>query len=193
MFWVYFSAGVLLILSIPFLRLLVKRLILRFKIARAAKAAGGRLIPAHAFWLLSRRKGKKCDFYVEMPDKVYAVKLFTVLFKTTNIIFTDQGSYTPVYYIPMFGAWGTVLSLPVPEKAKPLPDYDFKARLPRGAEQKDLYPALLIHPACCEIHRQVELRLIELLYAGDVIRGMHVQSLAGLLKEIKNVSNEKSA
>ena len=184
MFWLWFSLGAAVIVLLPYLRMLCKRVILYFKVMDTAENVGGRVVPAHAFWLFGRRTGKTCDFYIETPEKIYAVKLFTVLFKTTTIFFTDQGSYTLVYNVAMFGRWN-VFSQPIPAKTRQLPDYDFTSGLPSDTVQKEFYPALLIHPSCFEIYRQIEVRSTELLYAGDMIRGLHVQSLSGLLKEIR--------
>lgn len=192
MFWLLLAAIVTVITASPIIRLLVKRMILRSKIKSAVSAVGGRLIPAHKFWLFGKRMGKNCDFFIETPEKVYAVKLFTVLFKTASIVFADQGCYTPIRHIHLFGRWGQIVSLPLPENARPMPVYDFTTGLPCGAESKEIYQTLLIHPACLEIHRKTEVRRTELLYAGDVICGMHIQSLSGLLRELQNVKRKQS-
>lgn len=184
MFWIWFASAILLLLSLPFLRLFYKRVRLLFKISKCCKKTRGKLIRAHCFWLFGRKAGKYFDFYIDTPQSVYAVKFFTILFKSSNLIFTDQGSFVIQHHFSVFGRFG-VATTPIPSRAKMLPAYQPNKKLPQSALEKPVKLVLLVHPACFEMLKQTGVRKTELLYTGTVINGMEVHSLSGLLKEMQ--------
>ena len=133
--------------------------------------------------MLGRRRRNTCDFYIETENALFSVKLFTMLRKQSDLHIFCQGGY---YVQHSFSFWlwigGTHETKP-----KQFPVYNFMYALPKGAEGKPLHPTLLVHPACLEIKKHIDINDTVTAYAGDLICGMYVQSLAGLTKICKGI------
>ena len=180
MFWLWFSLGVLILIALPFLRLLIKRLMLAGKLKKALKEVGGQRYFCHRLWLFSSKKDARCDFCVKVGEKTYAVKLFTVLFRLFVLTFSKE-SYEITYHIPMFSRWGSCVTSPFSGKAKPLPTFA-PADVPEGAGE--IIPVLLVHPACFELKRRIGVRETEIAHVGDRVGDWEVQSLRPFLEKI---------
>lgn len=127
----------------------------------------------------------KCDFYVETPTEVYAVKLFGMKKKTAELIFKQNGEYFERHYLALISNNGGGVRFPMEKKPKKLPDYDFRHRYRMEWEIKSPHNVLLINPVCREIHRQVQHGVEKLLGAGDVVNGMEIYSLSRFLGELE--------
>ena len=177
-----FAAALSILCALPFLRLVFKRILLVIKLSSCLKKLGGRLCPAHFFGMFGRRGGKTCDFYLVLPGQVIAVKLFNVLFRLSNVILV-RGTYRIEYHIPMFSRWGSTVTQPFRSRAKPLPVFDCTRRAPAPVTGE---PVLLIHPACFEIREELSVKETRIVFTGEVIGGLRVCSLHGLLKMLES-------
>lgn len=166
----------------PYLRILVKRLILRGKLRRACKIGGSFLIPAHRFWFLGRRRGATVDFYVETPNCVYPVKLFGMKRRGQTLVFDSGGRYVVRHYMGLMGMFGRG-RISMDSKPKPLPAYNFRAGFRQEWYLKSIRPILLLNPTCLEVRAERERREI-IIGSGEAFSGMTLFTLPRFLGEL---------
>lgn len=171
-----------------FVRFLFKRLALCVKLRRWCRKNGYSLIPAHFMWLFATKHGKRCDFYIELPDEVYAVKLWNTRGVTEELTFTSDGCVQSCFYtrIPVY----IMGLLWFSRDAK-------KHRVPRyEMTRRDAYratPILLLHPAPYDVHCP-DNPFLHLPGSVGQVNGMHIHSLHSLItppKESQGKSNKR--
>ena len=179
-FWIILICVIISVLSYPFLRFLIKRIILSRKIKKLCKEKGFTLHRTHLFWMLSGRNYKKCDFYIEAYDSIYCVKLFNTPKWSNMLLFTDDNKY-------FFREIITVRSTPFysDKKLRTLPLYDFRVKYKDEWGLKTFYNVLLVHPVCHEIRKRTTNGVESILGARDVINRMEIYSLARFIGRLK--------
>ena len=179
MLFVYLSVALFVIISFPFLRLLVKRIILGARIREFCRKSGARLAVCSPLWRLGTRNGKRCDFYIETEKDIFAIKLFGAMRRQTNLCFTWDGRFFIRSFVGIVGGTGQVIYT-LNGKKKPLPAYDFRYRFEDCWELKNAHNVLLVHPVCMEI-RYVERNGDErILGTGEFIGDTEIQTLSRL-------------
>ena len=91
-FW-FVAAAVALGVMIFYGRILFKRVLFSARLKKACRAGKYGFLPTHAFWLLGWTRGKKCDFYIEKPEGIYAVKLIGALSRTALFNYINEWHY----------------------------------------------------------------------------------------------------
>ncbi len=172
-FWIILICVIICILLYPFLRFLIKRIILFRKIKKLCKEKGFSLHSTHFLGMLARRNSKKCDFYIEAYDSVYCVKLFNTPKWSNMLIFTDDNKY-------FFREIITVRATPFysDKKLNKLPLYDFRVKFKEEWELKSFYNILLVHPVCHEIRKRTTNGVESIVGTRDIINRMEIYSLA---------------
>jgi len=167
-----------LLLFLPDLRCLVKRLQLRHKLNRLCAKKNIPLSGTHRFWHLGRRTAPSCDFSLEHDGELLAVKLFSVRRKSHTLVFLPrEDRYALRRKKSILYASVSWLHLPFLADSHPLPAYRFDVPNPRNLPRRNL---LLIHPACGDI-LLADGKEETILGSGDRIGDMELISLSRLL------------
>lgn len=170
-----------LLLFMPDLRCLIKRLQLRHKLNRLCTKRNIPLRGTHRFWHLGRRNAPSCDFSLEHDGELLAVKLFSVRRKSHTLVFLPrEGRYALRRKKSVLYASINWLHLPFLADSHPLPAYRFDVPNPQGLPQRNL---LLIHPACGDI-LLADGKEEVILGNGDLVNDMELTSLSHLLKKL---------
>ncbi len=179
---------VLIVFSIPLIRLFLKRIKMQHRITKVCRASNFEIIPTHFLWFLGRKNSFKCDLFIETKNQIISVKLFSILKHNSILIFDENGTYIKRNRLPI--ALSSYTN--VDSKAKIISDYNFKHNYLPHWEIKTPKNILLINPVCNEIIYRKRNGKEILLGAGDVINGMHIYSLSrfiGLLEGIHDSEN----
>ena len=157
------------------LRILIKRIILRFKLKSVCRKYNFTLHPVHAFWFLGRKGGADCDFYIETPYSVFAVKLFSVKHKSSKLIFNADGKYyTLRYFCPLPRSY-----IPIESRKRKLSSFNFRKNVKDSWYIKTFSDVLLVNPVCYEIRNRDKV-----IYSGDALFGMTLYSLSGFIGKL---------
>jgi len=184
-FWIFIVCSAGVIVGFPYIRCFLKRLICMRKIKTLCRNKGYKTYPAHPFWFLGNKYGKKCDLYIETANEMFSVKLFGMPKKWAILILKENGEY----YIRSWTsalAFGMALRYPINGKPKPMPVYDFRRNYKDEWETKTPHNILLVHPVSMEIRYQPELGSEIIVGAGNVVNGMEIQSLSTFLSVLEN-------
>ena len=174
----YFLLGVVaLIAAWPYLRCLVKRMILASKLCRLCRRNHLTLHKTHPLWFLGGKRGRRCDCYIETPSEVYAVKLFGMPRRLTVLLLKSNGQYM----IRSLFAIMSLVTFTFHTKPRSIPVYDFRYRYRDEWEIKTPHHVLLVHPVSMEIRRLPERSGEIIVGAGDTVNGMEIHSLPRLL------------
>lgn len=179
------AAIVLTVWLYPYARAFFKRLAMFRKLRRICKTKGYLIHPVHRLWLFGRRTSRSCDFYIETPDTVYAVKLFGMKKRTQNLIIRGD-SFVIRHFIGIIGKV-SVARIPVDSKPHPMPDYNFRLSFRDEWYRKAIRPVLLLNPACLEVWIEKNHREI-LIGNSEAFSGMTLFTLAGFLGELEGFS-----
>lgn len=177
----YLGGVITLIVVYPYIRCFWKRLFCSFKVKSFCKKRNYSLHRTHPLWFLGSKYDRVCDFYIETSDEVYAVKLFSVMRRTSMLIFREEGSYfyrrfVGVLWIPFW--WNT--------KLRPLIGYSFRYKYKAEWIGKTPHNILLVNPISMDIFRQAKNGYEDAVGLGDEIFGMKIYSLSRFLETIKN-------
>ena len=176
-FWIFLLGVIAFFAAWPYLRCLVKRVILAGKLRRVCRKKSLTLHPAHSLWFLGGKGAGRCDCYIETPTEVYAVKLFGMPRRPTVLLFRENGDYI----IRSLFALMSFVTFTFHTKPKAMPVYDFRYRYHEEWEIKTPRRVLLVHPVSMEIRRQPDRSGEVILGAGDTVCGMEIQTLPRLL------------
>ncbi|MBQ8287562.1 MAG: hypothetical protein IJX76_02180 [Clostridia bacterium] len=183
-FYLLIVAIILLIVLLPYLRILRKRFTMRRRLCRLCLERRYSLHPVRKLWLFGRRMGKTCDFYVETPETVYAVKLFAMKRRGQYLIFTNDGTFRVRKFLNFVSSRGGYARFFRDSKPCKLPDYDFRAGFRDEWYLKDIRPVLLLNPTCIEVHLN-KVDRESLLGNGESIAGMTLHTLSSFLGELE--------
>lgn len=180
------AAIVLILWLFPFARIFCKRISMRRKLQKVCNTKGYSLHPAHRFWLFGRRMGKSCDFYIETPYTLYAVKLFGIKNKKHDLIL-DRGGNFAVRRHFNFLSWFSKSRLSTNLRSRRIPDYDFRAAFRDEWYRKGICPVLLLHPGCAEIRLNTGNSEV-IIGNSEAFAGMILYTLSGFLSELESLS-----
>ncbi len=183
-FWILLFIAVAVILVLPFVRLMCKRVVMSFKLQKLCKKNCYKLFPTHPFWMLGSKRGHKCDFYIETDRRIFSVKLFCVMPKKATLVFTDKGNFFVRRYI-YFMSYGGGIASPIDGKQQKYTDYDFRHGFRNEWETRSHRSILLIYPISTEIRLQYGHGEEKLLGCGEFINNSEIQSLSGLISELE--------
>lgn len=180
-----FGLAAFLLLTWSWLRCLNKRLQCRRKLVRLCREKQLGLHTRSKLWFLGSRRGKRCDFWVETPGKLYGVKLFGCLKRGKILLLREDGQYFfrgfASLLLVIVNAFDGILRL--------APAYDFVTGAPEGVRQKELCKVLLVNPAPMEITYQPSSGPEQITGTGDHWQGMELASLSHLLRVLENAAD----
>lgn len=171
---------------LPYIRLTVKRFGLARRLKAFCKKTGARLYKNHPLWMFGGSRGRACDFYIETGETIWAVKLFGMKRRTTELCFTDDRRYFIRSYIAF--AAGMFSRVPLDSAKRVLPAYDFRAGFRDEWYVKRFKPVLLINPVCLQINYvSDESRIVG---AGEMLNDMYIYSSSRLISDIETEVSE---
>ncbi len=179
MIFLFVAALAALCAAIFYGRILFKRLSFAFRVKNACRESGYGFSPTHALWLLGWTRGKKCDFYIEKPECVYAVKLIGAVSRTALFNYIDERHYA----VRDLTFHMRAVSVGIPYKPKNKSRYDFSASLPKDTREKEIIPAIVMVPVSCFVtcSRDGEMKPIS---DGDKIAEGTFYTGSGFIKEV---------
>lgn len=125
-----------------FVRFACKRFILAVKLKRACKSKGATLTGTSPLWMFGRRNASPCDVYITTTKTVYAVKLFGVAGRRSQLIFGKNRTYSiRSRWLPDIGP-------------TPIPEYNFRYGFRYEWELKTPRKILLLSPVCIGVFRE---------------------------------------
>lgn len=177
-FW-FVAAAVALGVMIFYGRILFKRVLFSARLKKACRAGKYGFSPTHAFWLLGWTRGKKCDFYIEKPEGIYAVKLIGALSRTALFNYINEGHYA----VRDLTFHTRYVSIGIPYKAKSKSKYDFIGALPEAMRGKEIIHAIVMVPVSCFVtcSHDGEMKPIS---DGDKIAEGTFYTGSGFIKEV---------
>ncbi len=176
---------VLIILSIPYIRCLIKRIVMVFRLTSVCKKHGHTLHPAHPLWMFGNRYGSACDFHIETEDRIYAVKLFEVPYKSSTLVFDEGGMYFSRYNLRLTSPIGATASLAIPGRKRYFRDYSFRNGVRDEWMAKTPQSILLLNPTCFEIHLRQNGGHECPIFVGESVYDFKVESLSHLLSKLQ--------
>lgn len=186
--WLYFLIAIAIILLFPYIRFLLKRIFLRFKIKSFCKREGLTLHSTSPLWWLGVRRGGGCNFYIETPKSVYSIKLFPTLSKQSCVHFLENGSYYIEKFLVLFGRWGASVRFSLKSRIRTIKSLDFKYKFNDEWSTKKLCQTILVNPTCVSI-RLKDGDNERLVCDGDKLFEARAFGLKGLLNEISGKCN----
>ena len=177
-------AVVFVIALCPYVRMLCKRISMAAALTRCCKKNNYNLIKNSILWFLGGKNGSKCDFYVETPNNVYAVKLWGMRGYNTKLCFTKDGKY----YIKGYGMWllfgGSFIGGSV-SRRRSVNGYDFRSNFREEWYVKRFTPVLLVNPVCADIMKEgKDERLLPVVWGEDV-NGASVYKITRFIGELE--------
>ena len=192
-FWLTCGAIIIFLASLPFIRLVIKRISLAHRIKKACRANKLRLIPTKKLWFLGTRRSRNCDFHIETKTELISVKLFQML-RRSSLLHINQNEeyYCEHCIIMLFGRYGGSSAITCKTKPKLLPDYDFSYRKPTS--DKLHRKLLLINPVCAsiQIHSKFKSGNGGNVDIGDRIGDTEIYALKPLISHLNNTTTEKA-
>ena len=179
MIFLFVAALAALCAAIFYGRILFKRVLFSARMKNACRESGYGFSPTHALWLFGWTRGKKCDFYIEKPECVYAVKLIGAVSRTALFNYIDERHYA----VRDLTFHTRAVSVGIPYKPKNKSRYDFSASLPKDTREKEIIPAIVMVPVSCFVtcSRDGEMKPIS---DGDKIAEGTFYTGSGFIKEV---------
>lgn len=184
MIWFFLLLSVVFICSMPYMKLILQRIIVWCKLTRISKKNIFKIYPTHYFWWLGSRFGRSCDLYLETKEAIYSIKLFGNLRKLSILTFTDNCEYFIRYYIPLISFTTSTVSNPIKGKRKSYA-YDFRKDFHMEWETKVANNILLINPMYREIRYQPNMGGERIIGVGEFVYNCKIENLSRLISELE--------
>ena len=181
--WSYLLIVIAILLMLPYIRFLIKRISLCFKIKSFCKQENLIFHKTSVFWWLGVKKSGGCNFYIETSNAIYSIKLFPTLNKQSCVHFWNNRSYYVEKFMVLFGTWGSSAKFSFKSRIHSLGEFDFKYKFNDEWSEKPLVPILLVNPIC----RSIKLKINDneqFVCDGDALFETRVFGLKGLISEI---------
>ena len=187
-FWKQILIIVLIVVAVKYIRALIKRLILLYKMKKLCNQKDFKIYPTHPLWIFGNSFMKRCDFHIETPDEIVSVKLFGSLRRFRTLILTEKNRYFYRYFIGIFSyVWGGIF-FPVDTKEKFMPTYDFKRGFKNEWENKKSVQVLLVNPVSIETRLQKIRKQEIVLNPRDSCLGMMFSNATCLLDYLNKIA-----
>lgn len=175
-FWIALFGGLLSVAIVPYIRCLIKRVILAMCLKKKCHKMGFALWPTHRLWWLGGRQNSSCDFFVETNSHILSIKIFGVPDRRMILVFTDDGRY-------LFRRIWAIQHKPYPIDSRQyyLPTYDFYHKYNPAWDIKTPVNILLVNPVSHEIRRRRDNGKESIVGAGESVYGMVIYPLSRLL------------
>lgn len=184
-FWLTLALIIGVILILPIIRFVFKRISLIRKLKNACRKANATLICTHPLWFLGGRKGKRCEIHIETETELISVKLFQMLRRSSSLHLTENGEYYCEHcIIALFGRYGGSSHITYKTKPKLMPEYDFSYKRPDT--DKPIRKILLVNPICAvfHIHTKENARWQGIADIGDTVKGIELYALKALTEHL---------
>ena len=179
---------------LPFVRIVVKRMILFQKIKKTCRRHSWTLGGTHPLWFFGTNQNGICDFHIYTGRNLYSVKLFALRHRRSVLVFSDMWQYHIRYFLGLIGQFSSA-RIPIDGKKKNLPAYRFRFGVEPAWETAVPHRILLLHPVCMEI-RDTRRALKEttllangetevMLGAGSRVYDMQIYSLSRFLGRLE--------
>lgn len=185
-FWGQVTTFVLIVVSVPFVRAIVKRLIFYYKITKVCERKGFLIHPTHLLWLFGINFMKRCDFHIETPDEIISVKLFGALRRFRVLILNEEKRYFYRYFIVFFSPFGPIF-YPIETRKKYLPNYNFKYKVRPEWLDKKTTEVLLVNPVSIEARFKKVRGEEYILYPKIYFKGMMFSNSTYLLSYLDGI------
>ena len=185
-FWYALIGIVAIIVFFPYIRCFFKRLKCANKIKRLCQNKNYKIHATHPLWFLGSKHTKKCDFYIETANEVFAVKLFGMPRRFSVLVLKENGEYFIRNFIALISSIGQGIRFPIDSKPKPMPVYDFRYKYRDEWEIKTPRRVLLVNPVSMEFKRQPHHGGEVTVGAGEIVNGMEIDSLPRLLGDLES-------
>ncbi len=183
-FWYVLIGITAFSLLFPYIRCFFKRLTCMTKIQKICKRKGYPMHKNHPFWLFGNKYAKRCDFYIETSNEIFAIKFFGVPRRRCVLIIKENGEYFIRRFVAMI-SYGSVKRFSINGKSHPMPAYDFRYRYRDEWKMKNPRNILLISPVSRDFGKQSKYGRDVIVSAGDIINGMEIDSLDRLLEDLE--------
>ena len=183
-----FAGGVLVgIFIVILISFIVKRIMMYLKLKKECKELGATITPTHPLWIFAGRNGSSNDFYIEIHNKVYSIKLFSTKFQKSVLVLNRKGGYFFRKYLAFIFIVETKDS-----KVKKFPEYNFKKNFRQEWYIKELIPVALVHPYPYDIMCENSATKLRPIDAGETFSGMMVIKLSDFLRQLRKADYEHS-
>lgn len=168
-----------------YIRIFLKRMGLAHRVRKLCRKNALRFEKTHFFWALGRRRSKRCDFYIETPQTVFSVKLFSTPKYHSHLIFQEDGHYIIRRFLTLISTVGLGVRIPLDSKPQNVPDVNFRYRYADEWYLKNHRSILLIHPTSVEIRLKPDSGKEVLIGNSEALFGMEIYTLHSLLSAIE--------
>ena len=175
---------------IRYISFFARRCKVYFKLKRKCKEFEATLIGTHPLWFLGRRFGTSNDFYIEIHEKVFSVKLFSINSKRRALFFTENGNYFFRKYLVLIGGFGSRATFTSDSKPRQIPTYNFHNHFREEWYIKELIPVLLINPCFLDVRFQTTNLKSRSIDAGEILNDMMVMQLSDFIRQLERVNYE---
>ena len=165
----------------PLLRCFIKRIILVIKIKHLCQKRNYRL-HKKPFWFLGNKWTKNCEFQIETPTDIYAIKLFGLPRHRRMLILEPNEKFFIRRTIIMFAYTAGMAVFKIDGRSRRMPFYHFECPKDSDKSFKPLHKVLLVHPVTMTIHRRLSHGAELIVRDGDVVNGMEIYCLSGFLE-----------
>ncbi|MBQ8146910.1 MAG: hypothetical protein IJ039_09020 [Clostridia bacterium] len=186
--WSYILIALAVILMVPYIRLLFKRISLYFMLKSFCKQEKLILHRSSMLWWLGIKKGGRCNFYIEAPDSIYSVKLFPVLKRKCCFHFLEERKYYIEKFLIFFGLYGSSARFSFKSRIHNLGELNFKYKFNEEWNTKEFIPILLFNPTCASVKLKTD-NNEQVIGDGDAVYEFYIFGMKGLMKKISNGIN----
>ena len=183
-FWYTLLGATVLLLSLPYVRMLLIRLTCMRRLKKLCRKKGHLLHAAHPFLCLSRRNARTCDLYIETAREVFAVKLFGLPHKNDRLMIMENGAYFVQKIIPLLSFASASLNK-TNCRSKPLPVYDFRHGYKEIWELKTPRRLLLLCPDT-EVRRIPQRGTPVTLGIGDIVGNAELFTMSHMIRVLES-------
>lgn len=189
-FWIPLFSAVILLILYPYIRYAVKRIGLWFKLKKVCKKQKFKIFGTKPLWIFSTNSSETCDCYIETKEKVYAIKLFSVLERKSVLIFNYDGSYSLRTYALTFIP--SLQNQKGNERKTMLPNYRFRYKYHLDWEIKTPKKILLINPICGEIRKRTESQKEIILGVHESVNGAEIYNATYFITNLEMKENDRT-
>ena len=183
--WTYALIALAILLIMPYIRFLFKRVFLYSKLKSFCKREQLVFHKTSMLWWLGIKKHGACNFYIEAQDCIYSVKLFPILKRKSCLHFLEEQKFYTEKFLILFGLYGSTARFSFKSPIRTMGEIDFKYKFKKEWKEKMLIPILLFNPTCASVKLKIK-NNEQVIGDGDMVYNFYIFGLNGLMKKISN-------